>query len=53
MEYFYLTNEENLTYEEISESVLSSRYMPQIDFVQIYHKELTEEELERYGVVGR
>lgn len=47
-EHFYLTNEENLTMKDVFESMLSSQYPPELDYVTVYTKELDEEGLKEY-----
>lgn len=47
-EHFYLTNEENLTKNDIFESLISSQYPPSLDFISVYTKELDEEGLDTY-----
>ncbi len=47
-EHFYLTNEENLTEKDIFDSLLSSQYPPELDFVSVYTKKLDEEGMKYY-----
>ena len=48
VEYFYLTNEENLTLEEIQESLLSSTTATRYDMMPVYHKKLDEDGFSKY-----
>ena len=47
-EHFYLTNEENLTHDDIMKAMLSSQYPPQIDVTTVYSKKLDEKGLNSY-----
>lgn len=48
VEYFYLTNEENLTLEELQESLLSSETARRYEMIPIYHKVLDEDGFGKY-----
>lgn len=48
VEYFYLTNDENLTLEELQQEILSSVEPPNRTVAQIYHKVLDENGLAYY-----
>lgn len=48
VEYFYLTNEENLTNQFIYERLLSSQYPADFDMILVYRKQLDEKGLEKY-----
>ena len=47
-EYFYLTNEENLTNQAIYERLLSSKYPADFDTILVYRKQLDEKGMEEY-----